>query len=118
MGLDIWEINYKFNQLEAPEGLRVDARCTNILYPYFRAYIDFHPDILDNSDDSILHIIFHEFSHIYTMAEMNIYQWEKWFLEAAMGNISYEFIKEKMTIVNEQQTELLARRFKELYLTK
>jgi hypothetical protein len=116
MWLDIWEINYRFNELDAPKWLRVEARCTNILYPYFRIYIDFNPKILDDSTDSILHVIFHEFSHIYTMSEMKIFEWEKEFLDAWIWHIAYEFIKEKMIITNEQQTELLARRFKELYL--
>ena len=112
MWLDNWIITYEITELE--QG--IDGQCVNILYSYFKAHIEFNKSLIGNDKDYIIHVIFHELSHIYTTQAIEIYENESDFIQGSMWNNSYIHIKEKMNIVNEQQTELLARRFKELYL--
>ena len=112
MWLDNWVVTYDFEELSD----NIDAQCVSILYSYFKAHIDFDKKLLKDTDDYIIHVIFHEFSHIYTSQWLEIYENEADFIKGSMWNNWYLHIKDKMVIVNEQQTEFLARRFKELYL--
>lgn len=112
MWLDNWEITHEITKIDDD----TDAYCTSILYPYFKWNIAFDKKILKRKDDAIIHIIFHELSHIYTTQWLKTFEDEEDFITWWMWNNAFQFIKEKMIIVNEQQTELLARRFKELYL--
>ncbi len=112
MGLDNWEVTYEIIELED----NINAKCYSILYSYFASHMQFNKDLLKDEDEYIIHTIFHEFSHIYTTQSLKIYEDEEEFLKAWIWHNAYTLVKEKMIITNEQQTELLARRFKELYL--
>ena len=115
MGLDNWQLNYRFDDIEEEN---VSAQCDTILYSYFKVAMTFDKELLKDDDEIILETIFHELAHIYTTQSLEIYESESDFIKGSMWTNSYVHIKDKMVIVNEQQTELLARRFKELYLNK
>ena len=117
MWLDNWEITYQIINIEKwNDKNTTDAQCVNILYSYFRAHIDFNTKLMEDDDDYITHVIFHELCHIYTSKWLYTFEDEEEYIKSWIWQTSYVMIKEKMIIVNEQQTELLARRFKELYL--
>jgi len=114
MWLDNWQINYKFEDID--QGRGVVWRCDKILYSYFKVYMTFNPTVLEEIEDEVLEIIFHEFSHIYTTQSLTLFHEEEKYIIQWIGDNWYCGISEKMHILNEQQTELLSRRFKELYL--
>lgn len=112
MWLDNWNITYEFTKLED----KVNAQCYSILYSYFSSHIQFNNNLLKDDDDYIMHTIFHELSHMYTTQSLKVYEDEFTFIKWWIWDNAYVLIKDKMNILNEQQTELLARRFKEIYL--
>ena len=74
--------------------------------------------VLKASQDYIEHVIFHEIAHIYTTNSMKAYEENKDILIDMSWRVIFDQIKRQMIIVNEQQTEFLARRFHELYKQK
>lgn len=114
MWLDNWQINYKLEDID--QWRSVMWRCDKILYSYFKVYITFDLTILEETEDEALETIFHEFSHIYTTQSMILFHEEEKYISQWISETWFCWISEKMRILNEQQTELLSRRFKELYL--
>ena len=120
MGLDNWVISYQIKPLSCESNKwSVDAVCTSILYDYFSCNIQFSKDMVDNDvDDYIIHVIFHELSHIYTTNAMKIYENNDDVLIDVNGRVIFDQIRRQMIIVNEQQTEFLARTMEKIYLKK
>ncbi len=114
MWLDNWQVNYLFEDIE--QWRWVHARCDKIAYSYFKVWMTFDESVLEDTDEEIQETIFHEMSHIYTTQSLILFHEEKKFISQWIWETAYYLISEKMHILNEQQTELLSRRFKELYL--
>ncbi len=111
MWLGNWMIKTKWKDNLKDE----DAYVWDIMYSYFKALIIFSKDLLEKDDDYIIHIIFHELSHIYTSNTLTLFEKEDEFLIHYIWQSTYTEFKNKFVHNNEQQTELLARRFKNLY---
>jgi len=119
MWLNNWDIQYRIIDIEQDdERWEVNAQIETILYDYFKAVISFDKGLLKEDSNAIIHVIFHELSHIYTSNTIELFENEREFLVHYIWNSSYVEFKNKFNFVNEQQTELLARRFKSLYLNK
>ena len=110
MWLDNWIFKIEYKDLKEE-----DAYVWSIMYSYFKALIVFSNSLLEEDDEYITHIIFHELSHIYTSNTLSLFEGEEEFLIHYIWQSTFTEFKNKFVHNNEQQTELLARRFKELY---
>lgn len=119
MWLDNWEIRAVLKEIESPDiwkGQVVTWEIVRIDYTYFRAYINFDTSILEDEDEEIIHLICHEFSHIYTSNTIEPYVEEREFISHYIWESAFVELKNKFNVYNEQQTEFLARRFKDMYI--
>jgi len=115
MWLSMWNIVYKIEKLPQTDEKFAVAVVDKVLYDYFNASIKFDKSLLKEDDDYIIHNIFHEFSHIYTLNTLTEFEDNKEYFAHYIWEQAFIDLKNKYVFINEQQTELLARRFKELY---
>lgn len=119
MWLDNWVIESRLCDIDSsdlPKWQKVNAEINWISYTYFKASIKFDFSLLNEKDDYIIHVICHEFSHIYTSNTLGQFEEDRDYYEHHIWAAAYISFKNTYNTTNEQQTEFLARRFKELYL--
>ena len=116
IGLDIWHIEYSITKIEQEDWTTTQAIVDKVLYDYFKASIRFEKWLLQHTKNEIIHTILHELSHIYTLNSLTLYEDEVEYFSHYIWKQAYVDFKNRFIFTNEQQTELLARRFKQLYL--
>lgn len=119
MWLDIWKIQVNLIEIDSSdlaEWQKVNWEIVDINYTYFIANINFDLSLLEEKYDEAIHVIFHEFSHIYTSNTIEQFEEDREHYEHCMWPLNYIHFKNKYNNTNEQQTELLARRFHILYI--
>ena len=121
LGLWIWNIhlNELENELENENETETVWRVIYTDYSRFNATIFFSIKyIKKSSKEDCLKLIFHELCHIYTTSTLFLYEDDEEFYIKGITESAYIWEKQRMIILNEQQTELLSRVFYKLYINK